>query len=162
MSPPAVFLLAFFIGFFAGLRSLMPLTATAWAVRLRWLKLGAVLTWLGTTLAVVIFTTLAVAEIIYDKLPETPPRTAPAGLIARMVMGGFTGACVAMAGHQGIALGGIVGIAGALAGTFGGYRTRKQFVEAIGTKEQSPLSDRVAVVEDLIAIGGSLWVVSRF
>lgn len=162
MTPPAVFLLVFFIGFFAGLRSLTPPTATAWAARLGWLKLGAGLTWLGTTLAVVIFTTFAVVEIAYDKLPKTPPRTAPAGLTARIVAGGFTGACLAMAGNQGFVLGAIVGVAGALGGAFGGYRTRKQFVEALGTKEQSPLSDRIAIIEDLIAIGGSFWVVSRF
>jgi uncharacterized membrane protein len=36
--------------------------------------------------------------IIFDKLPNTPNRTAPPGLIARIVTGGLTGACVSLGG----------------------------------------------------------------
>jgi len=157
MTGSYVLLLAFLIGLFNGLRSLTPPAVTAWAAHLGWLKLRSPLSWLGTTPAAVIFTVLAVVELVSDKLPKTPSRTAPPGLIARIVMGGFTGACVATAGGQGLPLGAILGIAGALAGTFGGYQVRTRLVKALGTPDYV-----IAVLEDLVTIGGSLWVVSRF
>ena len=81
----------------------------------------------------VVFTVLALAEIVYDKLPNTPKRTAPAGLIARIVAGSFAGATLAMACGQGLARGAILGIGGALVGTFGGYHIRRRLVKALGT-----------------------------
>jgi uncharacterized membrane protein len=64
---------------------------------------------------------------------------------------------VATAGDQGLALGAILGIVGALVGTFGGYQARTRLVKALGTPDYV-----IAVLEDLVAIGGSLFVVSRF
>jgi uncharacterized membrane protein len=155
-------LFAFLIGVLAGLRSVMPVAATTWAAHLGWLRLRNPLSWLGGTPAVVVFTVLALAEIVYDKLPNTPKRTAPAGLIARIVAGSFAGATLAMACDQGLARGAILGIGGALVGTFGGYHIRMRLVKALGTWDQSPLADRVGVVEDLVALGGSFWLLSRF
>lgn len=157
MSGSYVPFLAFLIGLFSGLRSLTPTAVTTWAARLGWLRLGSGLTWLGTTPAAVIFTVLAIAELVTDKLPKTPSRTAPPGLIARIVTGGFAGACVATAGDQGLALGAILGIVGALVGTFGGHQARTGLVKALGTPDYV-----IAVLEDLVTIGGSLFVVSRF
>ncbi|HVR14807.1 MAG TPA: DUF4126 family protein, partial [Candidatus Limnocylindrales bacterium] len=74
---------AFLIGFFAGLRALTAPAATAWAVYLGWLKLERPLSLIGSLPAVAIFTLLAVVELVADKLPQTPSRTAPPGLIAR-------------------------------------------------------------------------------
>ena len=91
-------LLVFFIGFFGGLRALTAPAATAWAVYLGWLKLDGWLALIGSLSAVVIFTVLAIVELVADKLPRTPNRTAPPGLIARIVMGGLTGACIAAGG----------------------------------------------------------------
>src|SRR5580658_10081440 len=93
MSASYVLLLVFLIGLFSGLRSLTPTAVTAWAARLGWLKLGSGLTWLGTTPAAVIFTVLAIVELVNDKLPKTPSRTAPVGLTARICHGRFHG-CV--------------------------------------------------------------------
>lgn len=157
MSPAFLLTLIFLIGFFNGLRSFTPVAATSWAARAGWLKLGTGLAWLGTTPAAVIFTLLAAFEIVNDKRPSTPARTAPAGLTARIVMSGFVGACVGSASGQGIAVGVIVAILGALAGTFGGYQARTRLVKALGAPDFV-----IAVIEDLIAIGGSVWVVSRF
>jgi uncharacterized membrane protein len=157
MTPIHVQLLAFFMGLLGGLRSLTPPAATAWAVHLGSLRLRRLLSWVGTTPAVAIFTLLAIVELIADKLPKTPNRTAPPGLIAHIVMGGLTGAVVTTAGDQGAALGAVLGILGGVIGCFGGYQTRTRIVKALGTPDLV-----VAVLEDLIAIGGSLWVVSRF
>lgn len=89
-------LFAFLIGFFAGLRSLTAPAATAWAVHLGWLKLERPLSIIGSVPSVAIFTLLAAGELVADKLSSMPNRTSPPGLIARMVTGGVTGACVAV------------------------------------------------------------------
>jgi uncharacterized membrane protein len=62
---------------------------------LGWLKLDGPLALIGSIASVAIFTLLAIAELVADKLPKTPSRTSPPGLIARIVTGGLTGACVA-------------------------------------------------------------------
>ena len=141
MAPTQVLLFAFLIGFFTGLRSLTPTAVTAWATHSGWLKVPNPLSWIGTTTAAVIFTLLALLELVTDKLPKTPSRTA----------------CVAAAGKEGIVLGAGLGIVGALAGTYGGYQARTRLVKALGTPDFV-----IALLEDLVTIGGSLWVVSRF
>lgn len=150
-------LVAFFIGFFAGLRSLTAPAATAWAVYLGWLKIEGPLALIGSLPSVAIFTLLAVAELVADKLPKTPNRTAPPGLIARIVTGGVTGACVAAGGAQGVLLGAVLGAVGGVVGCFGGYQARTRLVKALGMPDIY-----VALLEDLVAVVGCLWVVSRF
>jgi uncharacterized membrane protein len=148
-------LFAFLIGLFGGLRALTAPAVTAWAVHLGWLKIEGPLVLIGSLPSVVIFTLLAVVELVADKLPQTPSRTAPPGLIARILMGGLTGACVAAGGGQGAVLGALLGIVGGIVGCFGGYQARTGFVKALGVPDIY-----VALVEDLVAIGGSLWTVS--
>jgi len=48
-------------------------------------------------------------------------------------------------------------VLGGIAGAFGGYQLRARLVKALGQPDFY-----VALVEDLIAIGGSLFIVSRF
>jgi uncharacterized membrane protein len=105
----------------------------------------------------VILTALAVVELVADKLPKTPSRTAPLGLIARIVMGGLSGACVAAGGGQGALPGAAVGAVGGIVGCFGGYQARTRLVKALGVPDIY-----VALIEDLVAIAGCFWVVSRF
>ncbi len=112
---------------------------------------------MGSLPAVAIFTVLAIVELVADKLPRTPSRTAPLGLIARIVMGGLTGACIAAGGAQGILLGVLLGAIGGVAGCFAGYQARTRIVKVLGVPDIY-----VALVEDLVAIAGSFWVVSRF
>ena len=97
-------LFAFLIGFFGGLRALTAPAVTAWAVHLGWLKLQGPLALMGSIPSVAIFTLLAVVELVADKLPKTPSRTAPPGLIARIIMGGLSGACVAAGAGEGASL----------------------------------------------------------
>src|SRR6266571_7926378 len=89
-------LLAFLIGLFNGLRSLTAPAVTAWAAHLGWLRIEGPLSLIGSVTSVVIFTVLALAELVVDKLPNAPNRTAPLGLIARILMGGLTEACIAV------------------------------------------------------------------
>lgn len=157
MIPSHVLLLCLLIGVFCGLRALTPPAATAWAAHLGWIALHSPFTWFGTLPAAVIFAVLALGELVNDKLPKTPPRTAPASLVIRMVMGGFAAACVATAGGEGFVIGAACGIVGALIGTFGGYKARIRLVKALRSPDII-----VALLEDAVTIGGSLWVVSRF
>jgi uncharacterized membrane protein len=149
-------LFAFLIGFFGGLRALTAPAATAWAVYLGWLKIERPLSLIGSLPAVAIFTLLAVVELVADKLPQTPSRTAPPGLIARIVMGALTGACVAAGGAQGVFLGILLGALGGVAGCFLGYQVRTGLVKALRTRDIY-----IALVEDLVAVVGSLWVLSQ-
>jgi len=150
-------LFAFLIGLFAGLRSLTPPAAVAWGVYLGWLKLARPLSLVGSLPAVIILSVLAVAEIIFDKLPNTPNRTALPGLIGRIVTGGFTGACVSLGGGKSAYVGAGLGVLGGVVGCFGGYQARARIVKSLNLPDFN-----VAMVEDLIAIGGSLFIVSRF
>lgn len=149
-------LLAFLIGIFAGLRSLTAPATIAWAVHLGWLKLEGPLSFIGSLPSVVILTLLAVGELVGDKLPKTPNRTAPLGLIARLVTGGVSGACITAAGGQGVFLGGLLGALGGVVGCFGGFKARKKLVKALNVPDLY-----VALFEDLVAIAGCLWAVTR-
>lgn len=150
--------LALVIGICVGLRSLTPPAAVSWAAALYWIDLGRTrLYFLGTKPAVAILTVLALAELAADKLPSSADRTAPAGLFARIVLGGLSGTCIAVSGAQRAWLGTIVGIVGAIAGCYGGYQARMRLVKALKIPDWA-----FAVLEDAVAIGGSLYVVTRF
>ena len=151
-----VLLLAFLIGVFAGLRSLTPPAATAWASYLGWFRLASPYSLIGSIVSVCVFTLLALAEMVADKLPNTPSRTAPPGLVARIVMGALSGTCVAAAGAQSVVLGAVLGMVGGVAGCFGGYFARTRLVKALGTSDLF-----VALLEDMVAVVGSLIILSR-
>ena len=150
-------LFAFLIGLFAGLRSLTPPAAVAWAVRLGWLNLARPFSLIGSLPAVIILSLFAIIEFIVDKLPNTPNRTAPAGLIVRIVTGGVTGACVSLGGGQSAYAGAALGSIGGIVGSFAGYHARARLVRSLRQPDFN-----VALLEDLVAIGGSLFIVSRF
>ena len=148
-------MLSLLIGVLDGLRSMAAPAVVAWAARLGWLDLrNTPLAFMGSTAAVAVLSILALGELVADQLPSTPARTAPPGLIARIVMGGFCGACLAAASRQAIPAGGCLGAVGGVIGAFGGYQARTRFVRALGVKDLF-----VALVEDAIAIGGAIWVV---
>jgi len=157
MSATFVLLLAFAIGIVSGMRSLTAPAVTAWAAHRHWLNLaGTKLAFMGSTAAVAIFTVLAIAELIADKLPSTPSRTAPVGLIARFVCGALSGACVGVSAGQTLAPGAILGAAGGVAGAFAGYQWRTGLVRALKVPDFV-----IALVEDAMAIGAALFIVSR-
>ena len=117
------------LGCVAGLRSLTAPAAVCWGAHLGWLHLaGTRLAFMGNTVTLVIFTLLAVFELVIDKLPRTPPRTEPLGLVARIIVGGFCGAALVMSTGGSPFVAALIGIAGALAGTYGGYNIRHSLV----------------------------------
>jgi uncharacterized membrane protein len=157
VSPSEAFLLAFLIGVVAGLRSLTAPALVAWAAHRNWIHLqNTALAFLGSTTALVIFIVLAIGELIADQLPSTPSRTKPPGLIARIVLGGLCGAALASTGGQSMVLGALLGAIGGVAGAFGGYQVRTHLVRALRVPDFV-----IACLEDAVAIGGGLVLVSR-
>jgi uncharacterized membrane protein len=148
-----IYLLALAIGVIAGLRAMTAPAAVSWAAYLGWLDLGGTwLAFLGSVWATLIFTVLALVELVTDQLPSTPSRTVPVQFGTRVVTGGLSGAAIGVAG--GSLLGGLVaGIVGAVAGTLGGREFRARLARAFD-------GDRpAAFIEDAVAVGGALLVV---
>ncbi|WP_187143108.1 hypothetical protein [Terriglobus albidus] len=75
-----------------------------------------------------IFTVLAIGELINDKLPKTPSRKVPPQFIARILMGALAGG-TAGAAHSVLGYGVVLGILGAVAGTYGGAWLRAKLIE---------------------------------
>jgi uncharacterized membrane protein len=158
MSSTVTLVLCLVIGFTAGLRSLTAPAVVAWAAHLGWINLhNSPLAFMGSTAAVVIFTALALFELVADKLPGTPPRTAMVGLSARFITGALSGACLAVAGGAALWLGAAIGAIGGIAGAFAGYHARAGIVRALRVPDIA-----VAIPEDLLTIGIGLLCVSRF
>ena len=152
-----VFVLAVGIGIVAGLRSLTAPAVVAWGARLGWLNLhGSPLAFMGSTTAVVIFSLLAIGELVADKLPTMAKRTSPAPLIARIITGGLCGACLCAAAGKLLAGGALLGGIGGIVGAFLGYEIRRRLVNNVHIKDFF-----VAVCEDVIAVGLALFLVSR-
>jgi uncharacterized membrane protein len=150
-----IFLLALGIGIVAGLRSLTAPAVVAWGAHLNWLNVhDSALAFMGSTAAVAIFSLLAIGELIGDKMPRIPKRTAPAPLIARIITGGLCGACVCVSAGKSLVLGAVLGGIGGVIGAFVGYGIRRRL-------DMSIKDFVVAVCEDVIAIGVALFFVSQ-
>jgi uncharacterized membrane protein len=158
VSPTLVLLLAFLIGVVCGLRSLTAPAIVAWAAHLGWIHLNyAPLHFMGSIAAVAIFTLFAIVELVADQLPNAPSRTAPPGLIARIVLGALCGAAIAVSGAQSFAIGAVLGVVGGVVGAFGGYQVRTRLVKALKVPDFV-----IATSEDAVAIGTAFIIVSRF
>ena len=156
-SLPGVLALAAGIGIVAGLRAMTAPAAVSWAACLGWLDLqGSPLAFMGSGIAVAIFSLLAVFEYVADVLPRTPNRTKPGPLIGRIILGGLAGACISVSGGQSLLAGALLGGAGAVIGAFAGYEARRRLVESLKVKDLL-----IAIPEDLVAIGLAYLFVSQ-
>jgi uncharacterized membrane protein len=90
-------------------------------------------------IAGIVFPIFAVGEYVADALPQIPARTTIGPVLIRCASGAFMGWTVARVG------GVVLGVVGALIGTFGGYRGRMWLIEKTGALA-------AALVEDFIAI----------
>ena len=130
----------------------------SWAAHWKWIDLqNSALAFIGSPPALYILTAGAIVEIIMDKLPKTPSRTAAMGLIARILLGGLSGAALCAAANQSVLLGGIAGAVGGVAGAFAGYTARTRLVRGLNVPDLA-----VALVEDAVAIAGGFFILSRF
>jgi uncharacterized membrane protein len=149
---------AFGIGVITGLRSMTAPTAVSWAAHRQGLDLqDTPLAFLGAAPAPYLFTALALAELVGDKLPKTPSRKAPGPFAARVALGALSGAALCAAAKQSSAAGALLGGLGAVAGALGGYEARTRLVKALNAPDLE-----IALLEDAVAIGGGAFLVSRF
>jgi uncharacterized membrane protein len=157
MGSNLILALALGIGIIAGLRALTAPATVSWAAHLGWIQLaGSHLSWMSSIITAAILTLLAIAEIVNDKLPKTPPRTAPPSIVIRMVMGGFAAAALSAGIGGSLWIGALLGAVGALIGTFGGYYVRTGVVKALHSPDFV-----IALLEDAVAICGGLFIASR-
>lgn len=143
------------IGALAGLRTMTAPAVVSWATERGWIRSpGRHLAFLGNKRTVAIISTLAAGELAVDKLPATPNRTLPAGLVARFVSGGLSAGVLCASKKKMVAPGVLLGGLAAIAGAFIGYTARREL------REKLHLSDAaIAVAEDALAAGGGVLLV---
>ncbi len=154
--------LALLIGCVAGLRTMTAPALICWAAHpgppTGWIGLGGTpLAFLANPVSLVVFTLLAVGELIGDKLPQTPSRLSLFPLLARALFGALCGSALALAASVPVAEGAIAGLVGALLGAYAGYSLRRLLTTRTGLPDLA-----VALLEDAVAIGGGLLVLARF
>jgi uncharacterized membrane protein len=153
-----VLLLSFLLGGVDGLRSLTGPALVCWAAHLGWLHFaGTKFAFVDRPVTLIVFTLLAIVELVVDKLPSTPARTAPVGLIARIVLGGACGVAIASSAGITTLFAAVVASIGAVAAAFAGYRIRHAIVSRTRLPDLA-----VALAEDAIAITGGFFILSRF
>ena len=140
------------LGGLTGLRTMTPMAVLCWfsyagdlPVHRSWAF------WTTKLVTAVVFTVLAAGELIGDKLPNTPNRTSPFALVARMVFGGLVGAIGATGLHGSILEGILLGVISAIAGTFLGFHLRQHLV-----KDRAFPDLQVALVEDGLTLALSV------
>jgi|tagenome__1003787_1003787.scaffolds.fasta_scaffold20915212_2 uncharacterized membrane protein len=155
-----VLICCFGIGFVAGLRSMTSPACVSWAAYLGWLDLSnGPFYFFSSPLVVILLTVWALFELGLDKTDKIGNRTGALGLIFRIVTGSASGAAVYISVGGALTLGALIGLAGAMAGTFGGYYSRRAIVE------RSWLSDlSVGLAEDILAVAlglGFIYIATR-
>lgn len=150
-----VFVAAFAIGVIAGLRAMTAPAAASWGARLGILRTGGTgLAFLGNNIIVpIVFTVLALGELVTDQLPKTPSRKVPVQFGTRILTGSLSGAAIAMATDSWV-VGAIAGAAGAVAGTFGGAAARASLAAKFGKDRPA------AIIEDVVAVAGAALVIA--
>jgi uncharacterized membrane protein len=148
-------LYAFLIGCVCGLRSMTAPAVVAWGAHLGWLHLqNSLLAFFTHKISLEIFSLFGLGELIADKLPFIPARTQAGPLAVRVIFGAMCGAALCISAAISPLLGALLGAVGGVAGAFAGYNYRRRLA--------AMAPDLVlALLEDLVAVGGGLFLVSR-
>ena len=171
MPLPLLVSLVFTLGLLNGLRTLTPVAVLCWGAHLGWFSLAHTpFFFLGQPASLLVFSLMALGEWVVDKLPRNPARTELFPLGARMGFAAGCGAVLATLG--GVAtgpgspgkgpggaflLGLVAGGLGAFLGADAGFLLRRLLTRRAGLPDFP-----VALAEDAVALGGALFVVSRF
>ncbi len=131
----------------------------AWGAHLGWLHFhGGLFGFFDNKFTLFVFSLFALGELVADKLPFIPARTQAGPLVVRVIFGALCGGALCVGAvatpNGGMVAGAILGGAGGLAGAFAGYHYRR------GLAGRVP-DFVLALIEDLVAIGGGLFLVSR-
>lgn len=139
------------IGAVAGSRSMTPGALIAGA-GLMGLRTPGRPAGLGSRVGKVAALVLGLGELLGDKQPSAPNRTAPGALMARALSACMAGMALAPRGRA--RLGGLLAVAAAVPSAFVGLKARARCTEAVGPRKS-------AVIEDVVVVlGGLACVVS--
>jgi uncharacterized membrane protein len=131
-------LLAFLLGFVSGLRTFTA-PAVLWLMRHR-----------GPLAYVLV--AAAAFEYFFDVNPKAPPRTAPFGLICRLISGAFVGYWAGVATSIAPVYGAAVGAIGAIVGAYVSLPVRRWAIAKIGDPPAGMLEDVVAIVASVVIV----------
>ncbi len=158
VTPSRPYLLAAGLGVVAGLRSMTAPAILSRAARIGPLGLaGSPFQLFGRSAVGTVLATLAVGELIADKIPSIPARTKPGILTGRALSGALCGAVVCHAAGESTLNGACLGALGAVAGSFAGRELRR-----LASDRGSVPGWVGALAEDAIAVGAGVAAFSRF
>ena len=110
--------------------------------------------WLASNGAGIAFGVMGAGELVGDKLPQTPSRIAPRGLIGRCVSGALAGGAIYEAAGDNALVGALIGSAAASCSTFASYLARKKVDSITGIAD--PI---IGGVEDLLVISAGVALI---
>ena len=143
------------LGIAAGIRSMTPLAfVSAAAATGRWQLRKKPVSFLSDKKVALALAAAAAGEVVVDKLPFVPSRTAPPVWLWRIAMGGETGGVAGIAGDETGVIGALAGAGTAGAATYAAYRAR------LALQHQGRLPSPVAgLVGDALSLVLSLTAV---
>ena len=103
-----------------------------------------------------ILTALAVGEALADKLPFSPDRISPPGLVGRMVSGGLVGAALFASAQRRATIGAGLGLLASAAASYPSYFLRVKTQEWFGLPNWA-----VGLAEDVLAKGTGLLALRK-
>ncbi len=142
------------LGVVTGMRTMTAIAMVCWGAWLAWLPETGWASWTTYLVSAIVFSLMAAGEYIGDTRANTPSRKAVGPALARVVFGGLVGALAAKAISEPLAGGILVGVIGALIGTWGGFAARRWGAKKAGNDLP------VALLESAFALvlaGISIW-----
>jgi uncharacterized membrane protein len=141
------------LGVATGMRTFTAMAVLCWFMWFARLPVTGLNAWTASVVSVVVFTALALGEYYGDTQPGTGSRKGPLGLSFRLVFGAGVGALVASSFMEPVAGGVLLGIVGALIGTYGGYSARMYLAGRVGDDFPVAVGESaVAVVLSVVAM----------
>lgn len=140
------------LGVLTGLRSMTPIALLCWFAYRGDLPVDDTwAAWAGKLWVAILFSVLAIGELVADKFPWVGNRIAPFPLGARLFLGALVGAIVATGLDGSVVEGVMLGAGGALVGAFGGFLVRRDLAEKMGFKDW-----QAGLAEDFITVSCSI------
>lgn len=146
------------LGMFAGMRSMAgPAVISQAFTNKRFSKIRkSPLRFLGNSGVSKALRVMTLGELIIDKFPKIPARTASGLLITRASAGGLSGAAVSLAEKRNVVLGSLIGITAAVGAAY----LFKNLREKAGTKSRTA-NTIAGLAEDAVLIGSGLTVLNK-
>ncbi len=140
---------ALVLGIVAGMRSMLApaVLAITLARRPEYVPATVPTHWFTMHSVALVLGLAALGELIGDKLPKTPNRTALGPFVARLASGAITGAVLVQLDGINPWIGAACGACGAIIGTFGGFHARRLAGRITGIRDPF-----IGAMEDVIAL----------